>query len=490
MLAFAETLQTYLSASYPFLYLVSFEEARVLGLLRQLAAGLQRPFTLWRPEESTEPAQALTAELDRIVAGEGRSVHVLVDAHPYLQTPERVRQLRVVQRKLAQTGGHMVLVSPVLVSPPELAKDWTVLQVPLPDRAEMEASLEASVPAAMYPALDRERLAIAALGLTAREAQRAFERARHLSGIAHARQLPFDWEATVVEEKRRLMSSTGALEFCAIDTDLDSVGGLEELKGWLMQRSRAFGDEARRFGLPQPRGLLMVGVQGCGKSLLAKAVAGFWGIPLLRLDLGSLFSGSTPPDVALRGAIHTAEALAPCVLWVDEIEKGFDERAGGETSRLLGSLLTWLQEKSQPVFFVATANKVDALPPELLRRGRFDEIFFVDLPEADARATILAIHLARRGRPPQSFDLGELAQMTDHFSGAELEQVVVSALYGAWAESRDLSQRDLVVAARQMIPLYTLYETEIKALRTWARDRARPAGMSRRLVDLFARRDP
>jgi AAA+ superfamily predicted ATPase len=487
MLAFAETLHTYLSASYPFLYLVTFEESRTVGLIRQLAGALGRPVTVWRPEESTDPAQMLQTELERLMTVDGRGVHVFIDAHPYLAGAERVRQLRVLQRRLATTGAHVVFVSPALVRPDELIKDWTVLQVPLPDRVELEATLEGALPAAHFAGLDRERLALAALGLTAREAQRAFERARHLASMAAARRAAFDWESVIVEEKRRLIASDGALEFCALNTDLQQLGGLDELKRWLEQRRMAFGEAARRFGLPQPRGLMLVGVQGCGKSLAAKAVAGFWGIPLLRLDLGTLFSSSTAPDEALRRAIHTAEALAPCVLWIDEIEKGFDPSAGGEATRLLGSLLTWLQEKSAPVFFVATANRVDSLPPELLRRGRFDELFFVDLPEGDARAAILAIHLANRGRDPQAMDLPQLAEITDHYSGAELEQLVIAGLYTAFAEGRDVTPRDLVVAARQMIPLYNLYETEIKALRTWAKDRARPAGTSRRLKDLFAR---
>jgi SpoVK/Ycf46/Vps4 family AAA+-type ATPase len=488
--AFAETLHSYLSTSYPFLWLRTWEEHRVVGLLQGLASGLQRRVHIWRPEDSTDPATALDAELDRIAGDRERSLTILVDAHPYLTDPIRVRRLRVLQRHLTHHGSQIAFVSPVVVEPVELAKDWTILDVPLPDRAELEGTLDSVLPRANFPHIDRERVSLAAAGLTGREAHRAYERAAYAASVATARHLPFDWEHAVVDEKRRLIASQGSVEFHDAATDLTGLGGLADLKGWLHQRRAAFGDHARQFGLPQPRGVLLVGVQGCGKSLAAKAVAGHWGVPLLRLDLGSLFSGKLSPDEALRRAIATAESVAPCVLWVDEIEKGFDTAAGGETTRLLGSLLTWLQEKSAPVFFAATANRVDSLPPELLRRGRFDEIFFVDLPDPEARAAILAIHLARRGRDPARFELPELLRITENYSGAELEQIVVAGLYNAFAENRDVEQRDLIVAARQTVPLYRLYEVEIKALRTWAQDRARPAGHSRKLIDLFGKAPP
>jgi AAA+ superfamily predicted ATPase len=487
MFAFAETVHSYLSTSYPFLCLRTYEEQRVLGLIRGLASGLGRPVRVVRPEDGPEPAVLLDAELDRIAEDRDRTILVLVDSHPYLSDPARVRKLRVAERHLAQRGGHVVFVGPVPPRPVELEKDWTIIDVPLPDRAELEATLSSVAPPSRYPAFDRERVSLAALGLTGREAQRAFERACYSFGIAQSRGQELDWEHAVIEEKRRLISSEGSVEFFDTKLNLADVGGLSELKGWLLERRAAFSDQARQFGLPQPKGVLLVGVQGCGKSLAAKAVAGHWGVPLLRLDLGTLFSGRLSPDEALRRAITTSEAVAPCVLWVDEIEKGFEPGSGGETSRLLGSLLTWLQEKSAPVFFAATANRVDNLPPELLRRGRFDEIFFVDLPDTEARAAILAIHIARHGRDPSSFELADLLKATENYSGAELEQIVVAALYSAFAQQRDLEQRDLLVAARQTVPLYRLYETEIKALRTWAHERARPAGQNRKLIDLFSR---
>ncbi|MFT5994132.1 MAG: SpoVK/Ycf46/Vps4 family AAA+-type ATPase, partial [Bradymonadia bacterium] len=379
-------------------------------------------------------------------------------------------------------GTTVVFISPVAVTPRELEKDWVLVDVPLPDREELANVLDAVAPEEAGRSFERDRLAGAALGLTRRESLRAFRRAQHVAELNNALGRGTDWESVVIAEKRRLMSAATALEFCEPGANLDDIGGLDTLKRWVHERRAAFSDDARQFGLPQPKGLMLVGVQGCGKSLAAKAVAGFWGIPLVRLDLGALFSGSVAPDDALREAIRSTEAMAPCVLWVDEIEKGFSE-GDAETSRVLGSLLVWLQEKQSAVFLVATANQVDKLPPELLRRGRFDELFFVDLPDQHARRQILAIHLGRRGR--SGFDVDELAGKTQNFSGAELEQVVIAAMYRAFADDREVSQADLTLAAKQLIPLYKLRETDVKALRTWAHERARPAGHDRKLSDLF-----
>lgn len=482
MLAFADQLHTLLTAPYPFVYVVTYEEARAVGLLRQLLGAMRRPTHIFRPEAETDPAAAFDTLVEALTGIDEPSVGIAIDAHGLLDEPARVRRLRVLARRLQTTGGTLVFVSPVRAEPIELARDWTVVDMPLPERDELQATLD--IVLGDEAAGDRERLSAAALGLTGDEAHRAFERARHLAGLQRGGPAAFDWEAAIVEEKRRLMQRSSAVEFVPLTIRLDDVGGLSQLKLWVEERRRAFSDDARAFGLPQPKGLLMLGVQGCGKSLAARAVAGFWGLPLLRLDLGALFSGHDAPDDALRDALRAAEAMSPSVLWVDEIEKGF-EGDDGATARLLGSLLIWLQEKTSPVFFVATANDVTNLPPELLRRGRFDEVFFVDLPDPSARKHILRIHLQRRGRDPDHFDLAELTSLTDHFSGAELEQVVVSGLYTAFSGSRDLTHADLVVAARQLVPLYAMYETEIKALRTWARGRARHASDDRRLVDWF-----
>jgi SpoVK/Ycf46/Vps4 family AAA+-type ATPase len=271
------------------------------------------------------------------------------------------------------------------------------------------------------------------------------------------------------------------LEFYPADNSMADVGGLEYLKKWLGRRGKAFSSGAAEFGIPSPKGVLLLGAPGCGKSLTAKAVASAWRLPLLRLDLGRIFSGLLgSSEDNMRKAIKVAEGVAPAVLWIDEIEKGLAGNAsgqsdGGTASRVFGTLLTWMQENTAQVFVVATANRIEILPPELLRRGRFDEIFFVDLPGAATRAEILGIHLKRRRRDPAGFDIESLASMSEGFSGAELEHAVVEGLYFAFDEGRELAAADLERAIRETVPLSVTSAEELRRSREWARRRARPA---------------
>ena len=287
---------------------------------------------------------------------------------------------------------------------------------------------------------------------------------------------------TVTAEKKQIIRKSGLLEYYDNTELIEHVGGLTTLKGWLRKRVRAFTDEARAFGLPAPKGILLVGVQGCGKSLIARSVAGMWRLPLLRLDAGRLFSslvGSSEDN--LRHAIRTAESVAPAVLWVDEIEKGFagvgssNISDAGTAARVFGSFVTWLQEKQKPVFVVATANHIGTLPPELVRKGRFDEIFFVDLPSAVERAEIWRIHLARRNRDPDQFDLTTLAMASEGLSGAEIEQAVIAGLYEAFDAGRPLVLGDLLDVLNETVPLSAMMREELDGLRNWAKRRARPA---------------
>ena len=272
----------------------------------------------------------------------------------------------------------------------------------------------------------------------------------------------------------------------------EDLGGLEGFKAWMAERALAFAPDARRFGLPAPRGVLLLGVQGCGKSLASKVAATQLGVPLVRLDLPRVLGAGEGAEENLARALEAAEVNAPMALWVDEIEKAFAGSGPGQggdarAARLLGAFSTWLQERRRPVFVVATANDVTRLPPELLRRGRFDELFFVDLPDLEARKAILAVHLRRRGRDPERFDLQALAQLCADYSGAELEQVVVGGLHRAYALGRELETQDLRRVAQDLVPLYRTYEENIKALREWARGRARTAGREGAVVELFRR---
>jgi AAA+ superfamily predicted ATPase len=472
--------------------LETFEEDRALRVVEQVASSSGRRLVAWSSasglSDGGEGAGSLDAGLAAIAERPEPGLFLLLDGHVGLSDPYAVRRLRDLLPKLGKRQQAVVLVGPVLHLPLELVREAARLELPLPREEEL-LGLFARVKQNVNQQDPSEtgllgEAARAALGLTTSEAVRVLRKA-----LTVGNGLTPEAVACIVREKRQALRRTPALSFHEAEAGLDDVGGLGELKRWLRERRRAFGSEARSFGLPVPRGLLLLGVQGCGKSLSAKAVAREWRFPLLRLDLATAFAGGeSSPEATILEATQVAESLAPVVLWIDEIEKGFvasghDPRA----SRVFGSFLVWLSEKRSPVFVVATANDVSRLPPELLRRGRFDDLFFVDLPSQAERREIFSIHLARRGRDPLQFPLEELAAEAERLSGAEIEQVVATALYTAFAESRDLGENDLANAIQETVPLYDTYEERIKELRDWARHRARPASVDGRMLDLFSR---
>jgi ATP-dependent 26S proteasome regulatory subunit len=487
--AFVRELRSLMRAPYALLHVETHEEERALELVHQLAQSDGRAVVEWSAVGGfvgTDGIEDMESALQAVGASADPVVVVFKDGAPYLSEPRMRRALREVVERAAKLGQTLIFVGPQRFVAPELEKVLTRLLMPLPNRATVRAACVARFTPAGYPGVDPESLVSGAMGLTLREAERAFDRVRAQYDEALARNAAFDLEQSILREKQRMVSQLDALEFYPLEEGMNEVGGLDELKRWLRERDKAFSDEARAYGLPVPRGLLLVGIQGCGKSLTAKVVGRHWGLPLLRLDLGHVFDGRSAPEETLREALRTCEAIAPCVLWLDEIEKGFAESStDGTTTRVLGSMLTWLQEKTAPVFLVATANKVEALPPELLRKGRFDEIFFVDLPDAAERADILRIHLARRRRQMPDAVLDDLVKRTEYFSGSELEQVVVSGMYTSFAASRELTADDLVWAVKETVPLYRTYEDQIKALREWATTRARPASLKRKDLDFF-----
>ncbi len=479
---FERELATLLEAPYSYIHVVTHDEARAVALVTRVALAAGRPVHEWSAtrgmpmvESRGVGADDIDGLLDAIEGETQNAIFILKDAHPHLQNPLLVRRLREMEPLVAAFGKSVVLISPMAFTLEDLATDVTELRLPMPARAELLDVARIVFPLDRWPDIDREGLVTAALGLTSRQALRAFHRARleALRAFKENDAAAFAMDRVVLDEKRRVVARTDVVEFVEARQALDDVGGMELLKDWLHARRDAFSERARAFGLPAPRGLLLLGVQGCGKSLMAKVVSRHWGLPLLRLDIGALFAGRQAPELAMRQALAIAEAVSPAVLWVDEIEKAFDRDAGSGSHRLLGGLLTWLQEKRAPVFFVATANRVDGLPPELLRKGRFDEIFFVDLPDTASRQEILSIHLVGRDRNPRHYDIPALATAAHNFSGAELEQVVVSGLYLAFGHGRGMTQDDLLQAVQQTVPLARTCEEEIKELRVWARDRAR-----------------
>lgn len=484
-------------ARYPVLYIVSPEEARVEDALRRIADG-RKQVLVWSATQPFDPENKVagtvhsfdgyTRALDvlesihRRASGDARAIFILRDFDEYLDNALVVRRLRDVVAVLKRSYSTLVLLSPVLIIPPHLEKEIAVVDYGLPGFEELGeiwdelvARVNASGPQVELDEAARESLVKAALGLTADEAANVFAKALVLKGGG-----ALDIHI-VLHEKKQIIRKSGALEFYEAEEELNNIGGLDHLKIWLGKRGAAFSEKAREFGLPSPRGVLLLGVPGCGKSLTAKAIGAAWNLPLLRFDVGSVFGKFVGESEAnLRRALRAAEAVAPCVLWVDELEKAFSSgrgEDGGTTLRILGGFLSWLQEKNSPVFVVATANKVENLPPELLRKGRLDEIFFVDLPRESERGAIFAIHLQKHGRDAANFDLNELARSSDGYSGAEIEQAVVAALYDAFDSQRDLNTDDVLANLGHMVPLSITMQEEVAALRDWASTRARPASV-------------
>ncbi|MCG3172861.1 MAG: ATP-dependent zinc metalloprotease FtsH [Myxococcota bacterium] len=497
----AEEIQHQLNAGYPFLFITTWEEDRVERLAADVAARTRRPWAIWSstvgfhgPEPDTETSGGAVEDIERAleaVSALDVAVVLMKDLHRFMHERRIIRKMRDIVPRLMQHRTIVIVSAPEMDLPVELEKEVSVLDLPLPTRPRLHDLLR-GVLAEMNMELSPEfadRMVYSALGLTERECARVFRKAL-LRGVKSADDLTI-----VIEEKKRLLKKSQSLDFYDLDLELANVGGLEELKRWLVQRQDAFSERAAQFGLPPPKGLLLLGVQGCGKSLTSKAVASLWKFPLLRLDLGTTFSPTGRKEESLRYAIKVAESMAPAVLWIDEIEKGFAGAEAGRENmdinsvRAFGSFITWLQEKKSPVFVIATANDISGLPPELLRKGRFDEIFFVDLPNVHEREAIFQVHLTGHGRNPGNFNLKHLAKLSEHFNGAEIEQVVIGGLFRAFTENRELHQRDLERSIEQTVPLYNTYEERIKALREWARQRARWASLDTTRLDFFSQKE-
>ena len=482
-------INTLIRARYPIIYVVSWEERRVEDAVREIARSGKSVYT-WTATQGIEPAKlpgakvsSVQSALDFVESCGEDALFVFKDLHPYLTDTLIVRRLRDLAAHLKVRKKTLIILSPVLRLPAELEKDIAVVDYPLPSFGDLGELVDlivekmkrdgAEVQVTLSPEV-REQAIKAAQGMTLAEAENVFAKS-----LVEKR--GFDVNV-ILSEKEQIVRKSGLLEYHPATDKFDDVGGVKSLKDWLTNRTSGFTERAREFGLPEPRGILLLGVQGCGKSLSCKAVASLWNLPLLRLDVGKIFSGIVgSSEQNVRRAIQVAESVAPVVLWMDEMEKGF---AGvqsspfsdaGTTSRVFGTFVTWLQEKTAPVFVVATANDVSQLPPELLRKGRFDEIFFVDLPGLDERKEIFRIHLAKRKRDPSGFDVASFAASSDGFSGAEIEQAIVSALFAAFAAGTDLTDHLVIEALKSSVPISVTMAEQIADLRAWAQKRARPA---------------
>lgn len=502
---FQTELETLIRARYPILYVLSSEETRVQSLVLEIAQKRQKKVFEWSYSTGIVPAgtsiqsqkhrNAATKDplmaLDQVIEQVEPAIFLFKDFHPFLTKNNFAvtRKLKEIALHLKNSFKTIVLVTSVLEIPVELEKEITLLNHPLPSRDDLAALLDkiiADVKQFRQVSIEldeagRERLLQAALGLTLGEAENVFAKI-----IVQGERLSAEDVNEVFAEKQQIIRKSGLLEYYTTDENFTNVGGLSVLKEWLAKRAVAFTHEAREFGLPFPKGILMLGVQGCGKSLCAKAVSNLWQLPLLRFDMGRMFGslvGSSEENV--RRAIAVAESVAPAILWVDEIDKAFagsqgsGSTDGGTTARVFGTFLTWLSEKTAPVFVVATANDISQLPPELLRKGRLDEIFFVDLPAPAERKDIFKIHITKRKRDAEKFDLDALAGASAEFSGAEIEEAVNSALYDAFSSRQELATENIQTALSQTVPLAKTMDEQINRLRSWAEGRARNASVPR-----------
>ena len=483
-------LELLLRSRVPLIIIETRDEKRVIQLFAGLAISLAIPVMAWSAttglqridydaapqRHASEPQQAL----GQIKATGTPGIYLLMDFHPYLEDAYNIRLLKEIALEYATLGHTLVLVSHELELPQELTGFSARFSLSLPDSKRLEAIIReeaghwSGVHNGNTVKTDRRTLDIILSqlrGLTASDARRIIRRIIHDDGIINNDDLE-----RITQARYQLLDSSGALS-CEFDTgDFATVGGLENLKRWIKLRRSAFLEPDKT--LDPPRGILLVGVQGGGKSLAAKAVAGMWSIPLLRFDFGTLynkFHGETERN--LREALQTAEAMSPCVLWIDEIEKAVasGDNDGGTSRRMLGTLLTWMAERTAPVFIVATANVIEHLPPELIRKGRLDEIFFVDLPDAATRAEIFAIHLRKREHKPVDFDILTLTGITEGFTGAEIEQSIVAATYLAREQGVAISTEHIRTEIEQTRPLSRVMAEKMARLRAWAQDRTVPA---------------
>lgn len=508
-------------AGYPAIYLQTSEDMRAQREMKEAAEELKREFWIWTfgkglekhgpknvlLKDTENPPDALNAmRTDVGVQDKGSRSKAIVHLrlfHEFLDDPLIKAKLLDLIPEYKMTNRLLVISAPVVKLPPEIEKAFALIESPLPDKVQLAEVLDGiiegtGVPADKQPnAVRRKELIEAAMGLTTEEAENAMALSAVKPKLDND---PNTWNPTIVmSEKCAALRKTGLLEYIPVAKEgLQQVGGLRNLKEWVRRRKNAFSDKAREFGLPAPKGILMVGPPGAGKSLSAKAISGELHLPLLRLDMGKMFGSLVGQSEAnMRQAIQVAEAISPCILWIDEIEKGLaGANAGaldsGVGARVLGTILTWMQEKTTPVFVYATSNDVTNLPPELLRKGRFDEMFSVSFPNSDERYEIIKIHLTKKKRwhlvESNKIDMGLIVNQSNGYSGAEIEACIIEALYAAFDANKELDQTDVINALDQTVPLSKTMAERLRRLDEWCTNRTRPASASESGIQFSGRK--
>lgn len=483
-MAFDEQLDIHLRARFTLILLVTPEEERAIETVKTLCDGRKRRLLSWDAGQGFQQVSGTggivpsgkdpLSALEAILKYEDEAVFILKDFHECWENARIKRMLRNVAQQMKFERKSLIVTAPSSKLPDELRDEAVILDFPPPNATELDAVLErlVSQPGIKMnlTKLGREKLIQASLGLTAAQAQRVFAKAIVADGSLDDRDIEL-----VTREKQQIIRESAALEFYPLTETLADVGGLDVLKKWLGLRERAFTQEARDYGLPAPKGVALIGIPGTGKSLTAKMIGGLWRLPLLRLDVGSLFGSLVgQSEERARQALRLAETVAPCILWIDEIEKGLSSSQGsmdgGTSTRVFGTILTWMQEKTAPCFVVATANDISALPPELLRKGRFDEIFFLDLPTTDERREIFSVHLRKRKRMADDFDLDLLARESAGYVGAEIEQAIIDAMYIGFGEDREFTTEDIKKTLDRQVPLSVSQRETVGALRAWLKE--------------------
>ena len=488
-------IENLLKARYDFIYINTSEEVRIndelLNLARELSFNLSvwtfssglRTVTVNNSKVDKKPVEKMEGDpvgiLNHIKSSPSNTIYVLNNYHSFLQDVEVARTMKDTLQHIKDTYTPIIITSPVTKVPVELEKDVVIVDFDLPDEEVIKEIIEMADESLEIKIEKNELPAIidACKGLTSMEIQNVISRSIIECGKISPK--------IILTEKKQIIKKNNILEYIEPEETMNNIGGIKHLKEWLSRRGSAFSKEARDFGLPMPKGLMLTGVPGCGKSTVCKAVSNLWGMPLLKLDVGAIMNSLVgASEENMRKVLQTAESVSPAILWLDEIEKGLSGTKssnfsdGGTTSRVFSTFLNWLQDKEKPVFVIATANDITSLPSELLRKGRFDSLFFIDLPTEEERAQIFKIHLEKRGRDSKKFDLAELAEATDGFSGAEIEQAIIDALFDVFtmdAGAVDITTNNILSAIRNQVPLSKTKEKEIKELRKQAEIVAKPA---------------
>jgi len=483
---FRENITSHIASGYSLIYLRTWEELRSRVLLKSISEELKKKLYIWtvtqglyevegedlkKIDGTHSPDELMKYLFDEFTVD--MSIVVLCDFHPYLQDPVMVRIVRELSPRFKQKANNLIFISPIYKIPEDLKKDVCLLEQELPKKEELEKIMDeiSNQNEVKIEKKERDKILESLRGLTSIEAEDSIS----LSISRHGKLIPEE----LSKIKAQMIKKSGVLEYFESSERMKDVGGFGELKKWLELRKNAFSKEAKEYGIKTPKGALLIGIPGCGKSLIAKSISSEWGFPLCKLDLGKVYGSLVgQSEENIREALKLAEEVAPSILWIDEIEKGLagsgssGKHDSGVTSRVFGTILNWMQEKKESVFVVATANDISSLPPEFLRKGRFDEIFFADLPNQLERKEIFSIHLQKRNRKPEKFNLNSLVDCSLGFTGAEIEEAINSALFHSFSEKRELKTSDIELAIESTVPLSKTMKSELETIRTWANERA------------------